>query len=167
MDAPSPTELAARLARVRLLCLDVDGVMTDGHLYWVGDGLWSQRFSVRDGYGIKLLQEAGVEVAVLSGGDVRSGRDRCASLDIRHALFGIRDKVAAFRDVAGAVGVTPDETAFIGDELVDVPLLQLVGFAATVPDAVAEVRAVVHYVTRRPGGDGAVRELCDLIRKHR
>jgi 3-deoxy-D-manno-octulosonate 8-phosphate phosphatase (KDO 8-P phosphatase) len=165
--APSSIELSARLAKVRLLCLDVDGVLSDGHLYWAGEGLWSQRFSVRDGYGIKLLQELGIEIAVLSGGDVRSGRDRCASLGIRHACFGITDKLAAFRDIARPIGIGADETAFIGDELVDIPLLTHVGFAATVPDAVDEVKAVVHYVTRRPGGDGAVRELCDLIRARR
>ena len=167
MTAGLPPELSARLRRVRLLCLDVDGVLSDGNLYWVGDGQWSQRFSVRDGYGIKLLQEIGVGIAVLSGGDVQSGRDRCASLGITHAYFGIADKVAVFRDVAGTLGIASDEAAFIGDELVDVPLLTQVGFAATVPDAVDEVRAAVHYVTRRPGGDGAVRELCDLIRGHR
>lgn len=167
MQAGLPNELSARLRRVRLLCLDVDGVLTDGHLYWAGEGQWSQRFSVRDGYGIKLLQELGVHIAVLSGGDVRSGRDRCASLGITRAYFGIADKVAVFRDVAGALGLGNDEAAFIGDELVDVPLLTQVGFSATVPDAVDEVRAAVHYVTRRPGGDGAVRELCDLIRAHR
>lgn len=152
---------------MRLLCLDVDGVLTDGFLYWAGEGLWSQRFSVRDGYGIKLLQEAGMHIAVLSGGDVRSGRDRCASLGIAHAHFGISDKLAVFRDVAGTLGVAADEAAFIGDELVDIPLLRQVGAAATVPDAVDEVKAVVHYVTRRRGGDGAVRELCDLIRAQR
>jgi 3-deoxy-D-manno-octulosonate 8-phosphate phosphatase (KDO 8-P phosphatase) len=161
------TEHAARLARVRLLCLDVDGVLTDGHLYWVADGTWSQRFSVRDGYGIKLLQDAGVEVAVLSNGDVRSGRDRCASLGIRRAHFGIDDKLAVFRGIAHELELAADEAAFIGDELGDLPLLQAVGFSATVPDAVDEVRAVVHHVTRRPGGNGAVRELCDLIRAHR
>ena len=122
---------------------------------------------MRDGYGIKLLQEVGVEVAVLSGGDVRSGRDRCASLGIRQAHFGIADKVAVFRDVAGGLGFEADQAAFIGDELVDVPLLQQVGFSATVPDAVDEVKAVVHYVTRHRGGDGAVREICDLLRAHR
>ena len=166
---PAPSELghAARLARVRLLCLDVDGVLTDGHLYWVGDGSWSQRFSVRDGYGIKLLQEVGVHIAVISGGDVKSGRDRCASLGIVHAHFGIDDKVATFRNIAAGLGIDAEETAFCGDELVDVPLLRVVGFAATVPEAVAEVQAAVHYVTRRPGGNGAVRELCDLIRAHR
>jgi 3-deoxy-D-manno-octulosonate 8-phosphate phosphatase (KDO 8-P phosphatase) len=162
-----PAELTARLRRVRLLCLDVDGVLTDGHLYWCGDNQWSQRFSVRDGYGVKLMQELGVHVAVLSGGDVKSGRDRCASLGITHAYFGIADKVAVFRDVAGSLGIAADEAAFIGDELVDIPLLSQVGFSATVPDAVDEVRAAVHYVTQRPGGDGAVRELCDLIRAHR
>lgn len=160
----SAPELRARLRSVRLLCLDVDGVMTDGHLYWSEGGLFWQRFNVRDGYGIKLLQEAGVEVAILSGGDVRSARDRAGSLGIRHAYFGIGDKLAVFKDVAGSLGVQAGEAAFVGDELVDVPLLERVGFSATVPDAVPEVRAVVHYVTKRPGGDGAVRELCDLIR---
>jgi len=162
MTVADPT---ARLRAVRLLCLDVDGVLTDGQLYWSPGPVWSQRFCVQDGYGIKLVQEAGVEVAILSGGDVRSGRDRAASLGISHAYFGIPDKLAAFKDVAGAVGVAPHECAFIGDELVDIPVLQVVGFAATVPAAVDEVRAVAHYVTRRAGGDGAVREICDLLRK--
>jgi 3-deoxy-D-manno-octulosonate 8-phosphate phosphatase (KDO 8-P phosphatase) len=167
MSHALPPELAARLTRVRLLCLDVDGVLSDGYLYWMADGSWSQRFSVRDGYGIKLLQEIGVEVAVLSGGDVRSGRDRCASLGITEAHFGINDKPAVFHELRARLGLESDEAAFMGDELVDVPLLKLVGFAATVPDAVDEVRAAVHYVTKRPGGNGAVRELCDLIRAHR
>jgi 3-deoxy-D-manno-octulosonate 8-phosphate phosphatase (KDO 8-P phosphatase) len=149
------------------LCLDVDGVLTDGHLYWSDGGGWSQRFSVRDGYGVKLIQEIGVEVAILSGGDVRSGRERAASLGIKRAHFGVADKLAAFRDIAGALSITAGETAFIGDELVDIPLLKQVAFSATVPDAVAEVRAVVHYVTQRHGGDGAVREVADLIRAHR
>jgi 3-deoxy-D-manno-octulosonate 8-phosphate phosphatase (KDO 8-P phosphatase) len=160
-------DLRDRLRAVRLLCLDVDGVLTDGHLYYSESGTWSQRFSVRDGYGIKLVQELGVEICILSGGDVRSGRARAESLGIKRAYFGVDDKVAAFRDVAGALGLQPSEAAFIGDELVDIPLLKIVGFPATVPEAVDEVQAAVCYVTRRPGGNGAVRELCDLIRGHR
>jgi 3-deoxy-D-manno-octulosonate 8-phosphate phosphatase (KDO 8-P phosphatase) len=156
-------ELKRRIRSIRLLCMDVDGVLTDGHLYW-SDGVFWQRFNVRDGYGLKLLEQCGVTLAILSGGDVRSARDRAQSLGIKHAHFGLTDKVAAWRDVAGAIGASAEETAFIGDELVDIPLLRMVGFAATVPDAVPEVREAVHYVTRRPGGDGAVRELCDLIR---
>ena len=159
--------LRARLGTVRLLCLDVDGVLTDGQLYWSPGGIWSQRFCVRDGYGIKLLQELGVEVAILSGGDVRSARDRAASLGILHAHFGITDKLAAFRDVLGTLGLQPAEAAFIGDEIVDIPVLQAVGFAASVPDAVEEVRAAAHYITHARGGDGAVREICDLIRRER
>jgi 3-deoxy-D-manno-octulosonate 8-phosphate phosphatase (KDO 8-P phosphatase) len=159
-------ELSERLKKIRLLCMDCDGVLTDGHLYWT-DGVFWQRFNVRDGYGLKLLQSAGIELAILSGGDVRSARDRAAGLGIVHAYFGIEDKVAAWRDVAGALGVSAEETAYIGDELVDLPLLRQVGVSATVPDAPDEVKRAVHYVTTRPGGDGAVRELCDLIRTAR
>ena len=168
MDSrPLSDDLRRRLGAIRLLCLDVDGVLTDGHLYFTADGGWSQRFSVRDGYGIKLLMEAGVEICILSGGDVRSARARAESLGIKRAYFGINDKVAVYKDVAGALGVSKAETAFIGDELVDIPLLQIVGVSATVPEAVDEVLASAEYVTRRPGGNGAVRELCDLIRVHR
>jgi 3-deoxy-D-manno-octulosonate 8-phosphate phosphatase (KDO 8-P phosphatase) len=164
---PLSDDFRARLRAVKLLCLDVDGVLTDGHLYWTEGNGWSQRFSVRDGYGIKLLQEAGVEICILSGGDVRSARARADSLGIKRAYFGISDKVAVFGDVAGTLGLGPGDAAFIGDELVDIPLLKIVGVPATVPEAVDEVLAVAHYVTRRPGGNGAVRELCDLIRGNR
>ncbi|MSP63542.1 MAG: 3-deoxy-D-manno-octulosonate 8-phosphate phosphatase [Myxococcales bacterium] len=159
-------DLQARLRPVRLLCLDVDGVLTDGNLSWSDAGGWSQRFSVRDGFGIKLLQERGIEVAILSGGDLRAGRERAASLAIRHAYFGVADKVARYHELAGVLGISPAETAYVGDELVDVPMIRLVAFGATVPDAVDEVRDAALYITRRPGGDGAVREVCDLIRTH-
>ncbi len=167
--APSstiPLELQARLRRVRLLCLDVDGVLTDGNLYWSDGGGWSQRFSVRDGFGIKLLQERAIEVAILSGGDLRAGRERAASLAIKHAYFGIGDKVARYRELTRDLEISPEETAYVGDELVDVPMIELVAFGATVPEAVDEVRRKARYVTHRPGGDGAVREVCDLIRAH-
>jgi 3-deoxy-D-manno-octulosonate 8-phosphate phosphatase (KDO 8-P phosphatase) len=162
----SQTELAERLRAVRLLCLDVDGVLTDGHLYWSDGGGWSQRFCVQDGFGIKLLQELGIEVAILSGGDIRSARARAESLRIRHAYFGLVDKIAAYEALAQKLGIGAAETAYVGDELVDVPLICHVGFGATVPDAVDEVREVARYITRRPGGHGAVREVCDLIRRH-
>jgi 3-deoxy-D-manno-octulosonate 8-phosphate phosphatase (KDO 8-P phosphatase) len=169
--SPTPAEVRTRVAKLRLLCLDVDGVLTDGNLYWSEDGqgrgVFWQRFNVRDGYGLRLLQELGVELAILSGGDVRSARDRAAHLGIKHAYFGLTDKVSVWRDVASIVGVSLAETGFIGDELVDIPLLEQVGFAATVPDAADEVRRVVHYVTRARGGEGAVREVCDLIRAER
>ncbi len=153
---------------MRLLCLDVDGVLSDGHLYYSsGVGGWTQRFSVRDGYGIKLLQEGGVEVAILSSGDLASGRARAQSLGITRAFFGVHDKLSLFGDIAGSLGLGAEQAAFMGDELEDIPLLKQVGLAATVPEAVPEVQAVAHYVTRRPGGNGAVRELTDLIRAYR
>lgn len=166
LEAALGADLTERLRAVRLLVLDVDGVLTDGHLYWSDSGAWSQRFSVRDGYGIKLLQQAGVEVAILSGGDIRSARARAESLHIRHAWFGVTDKVAAFDALARQLDLAPAQAAFIGDELIDIPLIRHVGFGATVPDAVDEVCEAACYVTRRPGGDGAVREVCDLIRRH-
>jgi 3-deoxy-D-manno-octulosonate 8-phosphate phosphatase (KDO 8-P phosphatase) len=167
--------LVARLRPLRLLCLDVDGVLTDGHLYFAGgpswqelaaEARWTQRFSVRDGVGIKLLQQAGGQVAILSEGGLLSGRARAESLRIEHAYFGLTAKLERFHRLLAELKLGPEQAAFIGDEVADLPLLGAVGFAATVPDAVAEVRAAVHYVTRRPGGSGAVREVADLIRRH-
>ncbi|MEO6954638.1 MAG: HAD family hydrolase [Polyangia bacterium] len=158
---------SARLCAVKLLCLDVDGVLTDGHLYWSGPGVFSQRFSVKDGVGIGLLRQAGVEVAILSAGDVPSARDRARGLGLEHAYFGLTDKVAAFHELLGKLHLDPSETAFMGDELSDLPLLREVALSFTVPDAPDEVREAVHYVTRRPGGDGAVREVTDLLRAAR
>ncbi len=160
-------ELRTRLQRTRLLCLDVDGVLSDGHLYFGESGAFWQRFCVQDGVGIQLLQKSGVEVAILSAGEVRSAKVRAEQLGVRHAYFGLTDKVAKFDALAAEQGVTAAEAAFVGDEVSDLPLLHHVGFSASVPDAVDEVRAAVHYVTRRRGGDGAVREICDLIRRAR
>lgn len=161
-------QLVARLRRIRLLCLDVDGVLSDGHLYFAGgegDARFCQRFSVRDGVGVKLLQQSGRQVAILSEGSILSGRVRAESLGIRHAYFGLRDKVARFDELLAELQLAPEQAAFIGDELSDLPLLLRVGFAATVPDAVPAVRRAVHYVTTKQGGSGAVREVCDLIRR--
>ncbi len=156
--------LPPRLAGLRLLCLDVDGVLTDGNLYWSGPGVFSQRFSVKDGVGIRLVEQSGVVVAILSAGDVPSGRDRARSLGIEHAFFGLADKVAAFHDLLGKLKLEPRQAAFMGDELSDLPLLREAGVSFTVPDAPDEVRAAVDYVTKRRGGDGAVREVTDLVR---
>jgi 3-deoxy-D-manno-octulosonate 8-phosphate phosphatase (KDO 8-P phosphatase) len=170
-----PAHLVDRLRPIRLLCLDVDGVLTDGHLYYAGgasyaevapEARFTQRFSVRDGVGIKLLQQAGACVAILSEGALLSGRARAESLRIEHAYFGLQKKLARFQELLTELGLSAEQAAFIGDEVADLPLLAAVGFAATVPDAVAEVRAAAHYVTKRPGGSGAVREVADFIRRY-
>jgi 3-deoxy-D-manno-octulosonate 8-phosphate phosphatase (KDO 8-P phosphatase) len=165
-----PAELLQRLRRVKLLCLDVDGVLSDGGLYFLGEAehgpSWGMRFSVRDGVGVKLLMQAGIEVAILSEGALPGGQARARSLGIGRAYFGLKDKLQKFAVLCQELSVHADEAAFIGDEVSDLPLLRTVGFSATVPDAVVEVQAAVHYVTQRPGGYGAVREVADLVRCH-
>ncbi len=164
-------ELLLRLRRIKLLCLDVDGVLSDGHLYYLGESAhsvsWGMRFAVRDGVGIKLLMKAGVEVAILSEGALSGGQARARSLGIARAYFAVENKLERFGELCRELRIVPEEAAFIGDEVTDIPLLQAVGLAATVPDAVTEVRQAVHYVTKRPGGSGAVREVADLIRWQR
>lgn len=162
-----PAALRERLARIRLLCLDVDGVLSDGHLYFLGEDEqgphWGMRFAVRDGVGIKRLQAAGIEVAILSEGALPGSQARARSLGVRHAFFGLKDKLSRFSTLCQEVGLAADQAAFIGDELSDLPLLRAVGFAATVPEAVSDMHRAVHYITQRPGGSGAVREVCELI----
>lgn len=164
-DLPSP--LRDRLSRIRLLCLDVDGVLSDGHLYFLGEDeggpRWGMRFAVRDGVGIKRLQAAGVEVAILSEGALPGSQARARSLGVRHAFFGLKDKLSRFTALCQELGLTAEQAAFVGDELSDLPLLRAVAFAATVPEAVSELHRSVHYITQRPGGAGAVREVCELI----
>jgi 3-deoxy-D-manno-octulosonate 8-phosphate phosphatase (KDO 8-P phosphatase) len=175
VEEPLTPDLVQRLRPIRLLCLDVDGVLTDGHLYYAGgadyklvapEARFTQRFSVRDGVGIKLLQQAGGQVAILSEGSLLSGRARAESLRIEHAYFGLTTKLTKLKALLAELGLSASEVAFVGDEVADLPLLLEVGFGATVPDAVREVRAAAHYVTQRPGGTGAVREVADLIRRH-
>jgi len=170
LASPLTDELLQRLRPVRLLCLDVDGVLSDGHLYYLGESeqavQWGMRFAVRDGVGIKLLMQAGIELAILSEGALPGGQARARSLRISRAYFGVTDKRQRFKELCTELGLAAAEAAFIGDEVSDVPLLRDVGFAATVPDAVPEVKAAAHYVTRKPGGAGAVREVADLIRCH-
>ena len=153
------------LARLRLLLLDVDGILTDGRIIWAGDTLgWNRWFHTGDGYGLKLLQRCGLAVGVISGEDSVSVRQRVARLGIDRVYLGAEDKRAAYRAAQDSAGVGDAETAYMGDELFDVPLLQAAGFAATVPAASWDVKAACDYVTVRPGGHGAVREVVDMIR---
>ena len=153
----------SRLERVRLLVLDVDGVLTDGSVWIGGSGEEMKRFFIRDGYGIKLLQKLGIEIAVISGRHSEATLTRTRELGIEHVIQGNVDKIPAFEDLLKTLGLQDDEVAFVGDDWMDVPLLQRVGFAAAVADATKEARAVAHYVTVHPGGRGAVREITDMI----
>jgi 3-deoxy-D-manno-octulosonate 8-phosphate phosphatase (KDO 8-P phosphatase) len=156
-------QIRQRAARVRLLILDVDGVLTDGRIIMDHEGRESKAFDVRDGHGIKLLRGAGVEVAVLTGRSSPVVQHRADDLGIPWLRQGVDDKVKAYEEIARKTEVADDETCFIGDDLVDIPLLKRVGFPIVVADGVHEAKECALYVTHSPGGRGAVREVCDLL----
>jgi 3-deoxy-D-manno-octulosonate 8-phosphate phosphatase (KDO 8-P phosphatase) len=155
----------ARAARVRLLLLDVDGVLTDGRLYYGPDGEALKAFDVKDGHGIVLLRDH-VQLGVISGRPGRTSEARLRELRFEHLVFGRRDKLEGYAQLAH-LGVPDAEVAYMGDDVNDLPLLGRVGLAACPSDAHEEVRAAAHFVARSPGGRGAVRELCDLILRAR
>ena len=162
--AAGAKEASRRGARsIRLLILDVDGVLTDGRLYYGARGELLKAFHVRDGHGIKALRAAGIEVAVLSGRRSAAVRHRCRELGIRHVIQGADDKLAAFARLTSRLDVEPRECACIGDDVPDLPLMQAVGLACAVADAHPAALRAAHYTTSLRGGCGAVREVCDLL----
>lgn len=163
MSARKPTPLA----RIKLLVLDVDGVLTDGRLYFGARGEALKVFNVRDGHGIRLLMAGGVEVAAVSGRRSAAVTARMRELQVKRVLQGCTDKVEALRDLSASLGVDPLSCACIVDDTPDLPLMSAVGFAAAVADAHPLVLSAAHWVARRPGGRGAVRELCDALLRAR
>jgi len=160
-------QLKERVSRLSVMIFDVDGTLTDGRIFWVPNSGWTQMYSVRDGMGIKRLQEVGVEVAVISGGESLSAQMRMQSLGLKHVHFGSQDKVVHFEKLLALLGVKAEDCGYMGDETVDLPLLRAVGFSSAPPEAPDEVRAAVHYVAQKPAGFGAAREVCEFILKHR
>jgi 3-deoxy-D-manno-octulosonate 8-phosphate phosphatase (KDO 8-P phosphatase) len=148
---------------VRLLVLDVDGVLTDGRLYYGPRGEALKVFHVRDGVGVKLLTAAGVNVAVISGRRSSMTARRCRELGVRHLLQGVEDKLAAFDMLRRHLGVSPGACGCVGDDVPDVPLMREVGLSFAVADAHPQARSAAHVITRLPGGGGAVREVCDYL----
>jgi 3-deoxy-D-manno-octulosonate 8-phosphate phosphatase (KDO 8-P phosphatase) len=152
-----------RAANVKLMIFDVDGVMTDGGLYYGDDGETFKRFNVLDGQGIKLLQKFGIETALITARQSAIVLQRATGLGITHVHQGAHDKRAVFEQLIKTLDIRADQCGFVGDDIIDLPILTRIGFAASVANGHAEVRRRVHYVTRSVGGHGAVRELCDLI----
>ena len=161
--AAQPRTRAAALSGMRLLVLDVDGVLTDGRLLYGERGEIGKSFHVRDGHGIRVLQNAGVAVAVISGRRSMAVQRRCCELGIRHLSQGVGDKGAALEALLGALGVEARHCICVGDDEPDVPMLRRAGLAVAVADAHASALAVAHRRTRLPGGAGAVREVCDWL----
>jgi 3-deoxy-D-manno-octulosonate 8-phosphate phosphatase (KDO 8-P phosphatase) len=152
-----------RARRVRLLCVDVDGVLTDAGMYYGPDGEVLKKFNTRDGMGLARVREAGVAVAIISGEDSAIVHARATKLKIDDVFSGAADKRLAIDQLCARHGLGMDEVAFIGDDLNDLPALECVGLACAVADAAEPVKAVAHYVTERRGGEGAVREVCELL----
>lgn len=156
-------KLLERAARVRMLVLDVDGVLTDGKLYFDNNGNELKTFSTRDGFGMRCLQRHGIELALITGRKSLIVDKRAEQLGIRHVYQGRNDKLKAFAELLEATGFEANTVCYAGDDWIDLPVLDRVGFSVTVADADAVVKRRVHWVTSRPGGRGAVREICDLI----
>jgi 3-deoxy-D-manno-octulosonate 8-phosphate phosphatase (KDO 8-P phosphatase) len=152
-----------RAKQVRLLLLDVDGVLTDGTIIYTHDGGESKGFNTQDGFGLRILQEAGIAVGLISARTSEAVSRRAADLKLQYVYQGTGQKLQVFEDILTRSGLLPHQTAYMGDDWLDLPLLARVGLAAAPANAVAEIRQRVHYVTGRSGGDGAVRELCELI----
>jgi 3-deoxy-D-manno-octulosonate 8-phosphate phosphatase (KDO 8-P phosphatase) len=155
--------LASRCAPVELLVLDVDGVLSDGRIIFAGADVEAKAFHARDGSGLKFWREAGKRVAIISGRSSPAVTRRAGELGIDIVVQAAADKRAALQSILTTVGLRPEQTAAIGDDLPDLPVLCNVGLALAVADAGSEVRQAAHYVTQAPGGRGAVREAIELV----
>jgi 3-deoxy-D-manno-octulosonate 8-phosphate phosphatase (KDO 8-P phosphatase) len=148
---------------IRLLILDVDGVLTDGLLYLADDHFQQKGFHVHDGFGIKLLQQAGIKVAVISAKKTAFVKQRLNDLNIEHIYLGYEDKLPAYEEVKKVLQLDDAQIAYMGDDLPDLPVLRRVGLAIAVPHASSTVKQHVDFVTEKTGGRGAVREICELV----
>jgi 3-deoxy-D-manno-octulosonate 8-phosphate phosphatase (KDO 8-P phosphatase) len=155
----------ANLADIQVLAIDVDGVLTDGTIIVNGDGSESKLFSVLDGHGIRLWHRAGLKVAFLSGRQSEPTRYRAEQLEVEYVFQNCHNKLDALEKFLQQTGLPPDKIAYIGDDLPDVPVIRYVGFGAAVANAVDEVKQYADYVTTRPGGSGAAREVIEYILK--
>lgn len=152
-----------RAAQIKLMIFDVDGILTDGGLYFGADGEVIKCFNVLDGLGIKLLQQFGIATAIISARQSAIVSRRANDLGILHVLQGVENKQIAFQQLLNNTGLNEADCGFIGDDVIDLPILSRIGFAASVPNGHLEVKSRVHYVTQALGGRGAVREICDFV----
>lgn len=156
-------DLMQRAAAVRMVVFDVDGVLTDGSLFLGDDGQEYKAFNSKDGHGMKLLRGTGVHIAIITGRTSKVVDHRMESLGIEHVYQGRLEKLPAFEDLLAKTGMAPDQVAYVGDDVVDLPVMVRVGFAVAVQDAHHLVKRHAHWTTPNPGGRGAARDVCELI----
>lgn len=159
----SPGDAAERAAAIKLIIFDVDGVLTDGSLFYGDDGEEYKAFNSRDGHGIKMLRASGVEAAILTGRTSQVVAHRARNLGIGRIVQGSEDKLHSYEHMLAEIGLRPEQTAFMGDDVVDLPVMRRCGLAITVPEAPEEVRRRAHLITAHAGGRGAAREACEFI----
>jgi len=152
-----------RARNIRVAIFDVDGVLTDGALYYADSGEELKAFSVHDGHGMRMLKDSGIALAIISSRSSPSLEARARNLGIEVLIQGAADKLAAFGELLGRCAVGAEDCAYLGDDLVDLPVMKRCGLAVAVPDAPAPVRRQAHYVTRARGGHGAAREVCEIV----
>ena len=158
-----PADLRERAARIKLVAFDVDGTLSDGRLWFGGDGKEIKSFNVLDGFGMKLLHDHQIEVALITARDSPVVQARARELGLRHVYLGSRDKLESFTHLCHGVGIKPELAAYMGDDLPDLPVLQAVGLSAAPANAHPWVRERVQWRSQLRGGEGAAREFCDLI----
>ena len=156
-------DISDKAKTVRLAAFDVDGVLTDGALYYTDAGEEFKAFNVQDGHGIKMLQESGVAIAIITSRSSKLVANRARNLGIDHLYQGVENKLDAMNALLTKLGLTLAEAGYMGDDVIDLPVLRRCGFAASVPEAPALVRQHAHYITRARGGHGAVREYCEVV----
>ncbi len=158
-------KLKKRIHKIKVLAMDVDGVLTEGHLIFDGEGREMKSFNVQDGYGIVVLKRTGIKTAIITAGNSQVVKVRADYLHIDQLYLGAYPKIDAYEQMLKAFNVKDENVCFIGDDLTDCQILRRVGLAVAVKNAVAEAKKNVHLVTKRCGGDGAVREIIELILK--
>lgn len=158
-----PRDALARAARVKLVLFDVDGVLTDGRLLLGDDGQEYKAFNSKDGHGIKMMQRHGVAAGIITGRTSKVVEHRVRDLKIRHVYQGCAEKLPVYRRLLAELGLAPEETAFVGDDVVDLPIMLNVGLAVAPQDAHPLVRSHAHWTTPSAGGRGCARELCELV----
>jgi 3-deoxy-D-manno-octulosonate 8-phosphate phosphatase (KDO 8-P phosphatase) len=155
--------LAEQIKSIRLIAFDVDGILTDGGLYLADSGEEFKRFNSLDGHGLKMLRASGVELAIITGRTSRCVELRAKNLGITHLFQGVENKLEIMQALLAKLQLAPEASAYMGDDVVDLPVMRRVGLAISVPNAPQIVRDHAHYVSQREGGHGAVREACELI----
>lgn len=156
-------EILDRAAKIKLVIFDVDGVLTDGRLIIDNHGMEYKAFHSRDGHGMKMLQETGVVIGIITGRDSEVVNHRMASLGIEHVYQGQKDKLVAYDHLRGKLGLQPEQIAYVGDDVVDLPVMHRVGLAIAVADAHDFVKQHAHWLTTAAAGHGAARDVCELI----